>query len=566
MAVRPSPFNTCFCLLVLATTSAKADHMVCEPQAAGSGQTTPLEQVAVKHITINNRPIFEEDDKAIWLHYLANNLHIKTQPHIIENHLSFEKGDTISLDDVEESERLLRQLDYLRDANVRFEKDCNHQPNGNINVTTWDHWTLYPKINFSRSGGENKYSYGLKDDNLLGLGIQGNFRYFADKDRTGYGIKVDAPITYIKHSELSLAAFDNDDGYRYGIAWRKPFYTLNTTDSYYFDNDHSKQDLHIDQNGDDENVFIAKRKFFETGYGWSQGKVDGWTRRWTLGLTASDESFAPIMDSNDVSLAVPNDRHYIYPWLQYQVIEDDFEVISDVHFIHEKEDHHLGWRRFIRLGFEADNDDSDKDYAGHLRASISKGMLVGKHLWFGSASGTVDFGVAEDDYYKASAGFEYFYNWTPANKLYVKTEITLSGNNYIDQPITLGGNREDDDNSFGFSPAAQPTVRGYPSQYQHGNNRWQTTVEARHYPSIELYRLVRVAWVGFIDAGRASGTENIVSNNEQSGTLASIGFGLRLASIRSSGQNVIHIDIAKPLTTGDNVDSWSISAHAEKKF
>ncbi len=571
MAVRPSPFYSLICALALSPLSANADHPDCEPQplntATGSdmGQTTAPDSVNIKQITIQNQPIFEEDDQAIWLHYLANNLHIKTKPHIIKNHLSFDEGDTVTLSDIEESERLLRQLDYLRDANVRFERDCNHQPNGNVDVTTWDHWTLYPKINFSRSGGENKYSYGLKDDNLLGLGIQGNFRYFSDKDRTGYGIKLDAPITSIQHSTLSLAAFDNDDGHRYGIGWGKPFYTLNTTDSYYFTSDHSKQDSHIDQNGDEENVFIATKKLFETGYGWSQGKVDGWTHRWTLGISANEETFGSVMDGDEVSLAVPNNRRFIYPWLQIQSIEDDYEVISDVHFINAKEDHHLGWKHSLRIGLEADNGRSDKDYAGHLRASTSKGILSGKHLWFGSLSATTDFGVATDDYYKTSAGFEYFYNWSPANKLYLKTEITISGNNYIDQPVTLGGSKGDD-SELDYIPAAEPSVRGYPSQYQHGNNRWQTTVEARHYPNIELYRLVRVAWVGFIDAGRASGTENIISNNEQKGTLASIGFGIRLASIRSSGQNVIHIDIAKTLTSGEHVDSWSISAHAEKTF
>jgi hypothetical protein len=39
-----------------------------------------------------------------------------------------------------------------------------------------------------------------------------------------------------------------------------------------------------------------------------------------------------------------------------------------------------------------------------------------------------------------------------------------------------------------------------------------------------------------------------------------------MASIRSSGRNVIHFDVAKTLTSGANVDSWGIRVHAKQRF
>ncbi|MGK0440222.1 MAG: outer membrane protein assembly factor BamA [Pseudohongiellaceae bacterium] len=553
------------CCNLLFSPALYADHAECKP---GTGQTTPPKNVNIKSIDIENFTIFEIDDQSIWLHRLANDLHINTKPHIIESRLSFEEGDDITLEDVQESERLLRKLSYIRDAKVELSTDCNHHPDGVVKVKTWDHWTLYPRVNFSRSGGENKYSYGIQDDNLLGLGIQSNFKYFSDGDRAGYGIKLSAPITSLRHSTLSMAAFNNDDGYRYAASLRKPFYTLNSTKSYYFNSEHHEQDLHIDQNGndDDENVFKAQQTFFEAGYGWSEGKVNNWVSRITLGFTSNEESFAPTDDVDSVTLATPNDREFVYPWAQFQVIENDYEVIPDVHFIQEKEDHHLGWQHIIRLGIETDDSDNQDDLAGHLRTHSTKGLLSGKHLVFGSVSTALDFGVANSDYYKVATGLEYFYNWNPSNKLYLKTELTLSDNNYLDRPITLGGEISDDDNDFEITTIAQPTVRGYPAQYQQGSNRWQTSLEARHYPGIELYRLVRIAWVAFFDAGRAWGGDNITTANEESSALASFGFGVRMASIRSSGRNVIHFDVAKTLTSGANVDSWGIRVHAKQRF
>ena len=566
MAFRPTHLLTAFCCSLLQSNLAIADHRECEPEPLGAGQTPAPSQVVVSEIIVESNPIFEDDDQAIWLHHLANKLHVKTKPHVTLSRLSFETGDTITLEDLEESERLLRRQRYFRAAEVNFETDCNHQPNGKVSVKTWDHWTLYPRISFSRSGGENKYSYGLKDDNLLGLGIRGNFKYFSDEDRTGYGMKLEAPITHFKHTNASISAFDNDDGYQYGLGIGKPFYTLNTKQSQFADIDHGKFDKHINQNGDDLNVFETKKKFFETGYGWSRGKQSRWINRWAIGITADEKSFNTAQDSDETTIAVPDDRRFIYPWLQFQTIEDDFETIPDVHFIHRKEDHHLGWHHRVRLGLEADNTEEQDDVAGHLETMSSKGFLSDKHLLFASVSTNVDFGVADKDFYKASTGLEYFYNWKPNTKLFIKTELTVSENNYLDQPLTIGGDLDADDSQLDFISTAQPIVRGYPSQYQHGNKRWQMSVEARHYPGIELYRLIRVAWVGFLDAGRAWGDRGLLAENEQEDTISSIGIGLRLASLRSSGNNIIHIDLARTLTSGEEVKTWEIRAQARHKF
>ena len=561
MVVKPLALSTAlyiFSLSILSHTvyaNCDSSHLVNTSTAA----------LPISEIIIHSNPIFENDDQAIWIHHLLNKLHLNTKTNVIKSHLTFEVGDSISKENIKESERLLRNKRYLRDATITINNNCG-KPQAIVN--TWDNWTLLPKISVSRTGGENSYIFGFKDDNFLGRGIKSTLTYFSDEDRTGYGLNLRSPLTHFKHTNLGITAFDNDDGYRYGIKLSRDFYSLNSKYSRFIETEQNTYRQTIQQNGEDINIFKSRKDFADIGFGWSQGKQQGWVSRWIIGLRLDQSDFKPTSnDDNDLYTVIkPENRDFIYPWLEYQRIEDRYQIIKDVHFIGTKEDHHLGWRYSARLGFEVDDDYHEQSTAGHLRASLHKGIRSNKHLLFVSSQATWDFGIQEHDFYKLSTGFEYFYD--PGNKtiFYTKTEYTQSENNYLDQPITLGGSLDDGDNTLEFTSAGDAIVRGYPSQYQHGNKRWQITGEVRHYPGIEFYRLVRLAWAGFIDVGRAWGENDAITRNEQTGAISSAGIGIRMASIRSSGRNIIHLDLAKPLTTGEELNGWEIRLQAKHKF
>lgn len=553
-------------VLVLLVPVSQVMAQDCQPLAMGEGQTPRPKGVLVSDIEFYSNDVFVEDDQAIWLHYLANSLHINTKKHIVRSLLDFKTGDIVTLNDIAEAERLLRQNDYLRDAVIDLDLDCNNRANGKVVVNTWDNWTLYPKVNFNRSNGVNRYSYGLKDSNLFGLGIHSDFKYFSEEDRTGYGFSVDAPITTFEHTTVNLLAFDNNDGFRYGGGFEKPFYTLNSTDSHFFRSEHRQLDVHVSQNGDEINVFEQNQKEVSLGIGRSEGKIEQWTKRWTLGVTVSELDFSAVTPEIGNTLALPLNRDFTYPWLEFAMIEDDYVVLTDVNFIYNKEDHHIGWKHFLRVGVEANRNNQERDVAGHIAASSSKGYLNDNHLVFLGVDGVMDVGVAEDDFYKLSAKAEYFYNLSSAIKFKFNSQVTHSENNYLDQPISLGGDNDDQNESLGFESSKDVVVRGYPDQYQHGNKRWQMTAEARYYPGVEFYRLFRLAYVSFVDVGRAHGNDGVLLENEQSGILSSVGVGIRIASLRASGKNLIHIDLARPLTTGKDLSGWDIRIGVKNKF
>jgi hemolysin activation/secretion protein len=89
-------------------------------------------------------------------------------------------------------------------------------------------------------------------------------------------------------------------------------------------------------------------------------------------------------------------------------------------------------------------------------------------------------------------------------------------------------------------------LRGYPLRYQAGNHRALITLEERLYTDIFLWRLFRLGAAAYIDVGRAWGGPHVNLNDP--GWLANAGLGLRIFSVRSAFSNVLHVDVAMPIS------------------
>lgn len=90
-----------------------------------------------------------KEDK--WLFRLANAMHIRTRPAVIERALLFKTGDLLSVAVIEETERLLRRNRYLYD--VQILPLAYHDGVVDIEVRTRDTWSLDLGFSAGRAGG-----------------------------------------------------------------------------------------------------------------------------------------------------------------------------------------------------------------------------------------------------------------------------------------------------------------------------------------------------------------------------------------------------------------------------
>jgi hemolysin activation/secretion protein len=263
--------------------------------------------------------------------------------------------------------------------------------------------------------------------------------------------------------------------------------------------------------------------------GWSEGLKGRWVKRFTIGFARDESRFAPA--PGDVpSNPVPPDRVLAYPWVGFELVEDDFEKAKNRDQIERTEDFSLGTRFRASLGYSSDRFGADREavvfngiFGTGFQATDSSTMLMDS-----VASGRVESGSVRDTTLGASG------------RLYVRISETwllyslLSGN--------LGRNLDEDHE---LVLGGENGLRGYPRRYQGGDRSALFTLEGRYYSSLYPFRLVRVGGAVFYDMGRAWGGS--YAKALDAGILRDVGVGLRLGLTRSGLGNVIHIDMAVPV-------------------
>lgn len=543
-------------------------------------------------------PIFDSNSADFfWLHEFANWIHINSQPTALYRELSFQTGDSIQSADLAEAQRLLRAKSYLRDAKITVAEQCNADGRHNIQVETWDNWSLLPSIGFGRSSGQNKFSLGFKEDNLLGYGVRASVKYQSDYLRHGYETKIEMPLSLtgidsLQHSYLTTEWTDNNDGSRSYLLFDKPFYQAKTPLMLRAEWLNDQRLDQIYQQDQLTRQFLTEEKLFELSTGWLMSSADKEQLRLLAGYRSQQWQFA--VDPLHPTWQLPFDRRYQYPWLGLEYQQQQYQVLSDLYLINHPEDINLGWHHQFKIGLQTSDLAPAQSLGYHLQLQSDKGFGNNDNLWLVSAAANGMFGVSSGNQLKLKLQAENFYRLSSSFTLYHKLAYAHRNKVWLDDPLTLGGDSG---------------LRGYPVQYQHGNQSWLGTAELRWYPHLTLYQLIDVGFVAFIDAGRVSGSAatnqqywvnqqnftkagagytvpillNVgmhvptltdatsltqVSNTEllNGKWLGSVGIGARLFSSRSSNNHVIHIDLSKPVGSAEYMNAWEIQLKVEQRF
>ncbi len=496
--------------------------------------------------------IFDKNEEGfVFLHRWANAIHIDTKQITLENEAAFFLDKCAkNFSDMAELERHLRSRKYLRDAKVTSDEMVE-----NITVTTWDNWSLMPTISFGRQGGESTYSFGIKERNFLGLGIDAEIETYKNSQRKGYKVKTTIPLFSKKNIDLKLRFADNDDGTQQSLFLRKHFASFYTNNAYQVGfNEESRNDT-IYQNNDELAIFAHDISYKNAEYAWLNFNNENSLVRYRVGITQDlhEFSYTDNAKNNPNSPLLPQDRDFIYPWIGFDYIEKNFKKLTNIHLITQIEDFNHGWQFSSRLGIS----DGEKENSAWalFQAEIHKGFEIHDDaLVLMNIALNGDIYDQQDHRVLLNINTEYFYNFNSSWGFYLNNTNVISNNQYLDKPVTIGGNTG---------------LRGFPLQYQHGEHSVKFTNEIRYYPYINIFKLFDLAGAAFIDTARTFGNiegQGIVGNIEN-GWLYSIGLGARLYSPHSAGNHqVIHIDFAFPQSDNPDIDNFEIRVKAKQSF
>lgn len=507
-----------------------------------------LAGAVIGEIVFDNQNIFatELPDEDVTLFRLANRLHIQTRQSTISNQLLFHTGETYSRQKLEESERLLRTRRYVVDAHIY--PFAYRDGRVDIKVFTRDVWTLQPGISFGRTGGANTSGVKLEEANLFGYGKQFSLDYNSNVDRKTTVLDYRDPQLFGSWWALSTQIGNNSDGNKKALTVEHPFYSLDTRWSAgvsLLDERRINPIYDLGNAVDEYSVSQRSATFYK---GWSAGLENNWVKRWTAGVTYSDKQF----ESSQSSLAsgyAPPSRKLVYPWVGYELIENQFRKLENLDQIGRTEDLSLGWRSALQIGLAAKAYGADRT-ALIATGSLSRGERPNEHeileVQLG-ASGRVESGQLQNSMFTFSS--QYYWRHSPRRLSFLSLQADVSHHLDLDQQLTLGG-----DNG----------LRGYPLRYQAGAGRWLLTAEQRFFSDWYPFRLVHVGGAIFYDMGRTWGDNSLGSRSV--GVLRDIGFGLRIGQSRSGLGNVTHLNLAFPLDARGDIKKVQFLIETKRSF
>lgn len=500
-------------------------------------------------VTVRDLPIFDQriegEKKAIYR--LADRLHVDTRDSVIEAQLLFRSGDLYSRHLLEETERNLRQLRFIREPEVRI--TGYHDGVVDLEVVAHEVWTTNPGLSYGRSGGTDKTGIELEELNLLGFGKHLAFDYSDDVDRSSFAVRWHDPNMFGSRWRNDLVLRDSDDGSGQSLNVERPFYALDTHWSAGVALGRDESVEHVYRLGEQVAGYGQRLEFGELRYGWSAGLRDGWVRRFTAGLRRdhADFGFAP---DETAPAALPLSRHLDYPWLRFEAIEDDFDTTRNKDLIARTEDFQFGTRYSVEVGWAGEAFGSDRN-AAILRAEAARGFRLGDdHALFLDAalSGRQESGDFRDAL--LTAGLRYYVPDGPKRTFYASLTAEAGHRLDADHERLLGGDSG---------------LRGYPLRYQAGQGRAILTLEQRFYTKYSLWRLADVGGAIFFDVGKSWGG-SAFGPTENQGLLKDIGFGLRLGSAKTALANVLHIDVAFPLDGDRSISSVQVLVQTKRSF
>jgi len=514
-----------------------------------------LETVVVANVYICAQDVFDEtnDEENGPFYKAVNFLHIKTKDKYIKEQLLFLPGDTVDQRLLDETERELRKNNYIQSAEITTRANKQNPEAVDVIVKTADAWTTEPTLSYGRSGGVSTSSFGLREDNLFGMGIRFSVKQKYDIDRDSIEFKF-TDNTFLS-SDKSLAAeyANTSDGYVKGLRISKPYLSLDDRYTYGFSFKNEIREDHYYVLGEESMSLTGRHKTSDFYLGLSKGFLNDRTIRHQLGIQSNSAKFTDLVIepsavyTADILNMVDESTHA--PYYEVQIIQDRFKKVYNIHSIGKVEDRNYGFELRARFGI-ADNYTRSDHQQRFYEFEIAKIFEISKDsdLYFHTGfMGLVD--VENDNEALTSVEIEYFKSQSHNYKFFSSLNVDYGHNLRNGQQIYL-------DNMTG--------LRGYPVNHLSGSRSIIFTMEERVYFDKVLWNVVNTGAAIFIDVGDIAGDPEL--DKLDIDYFRSVGIGFRLGSNRSSSMQILHIDFAKPLDAHSGSRAYQFAIEIKSRF
>lgn len=528
------------CCLPIALVPCLFAAATAPPRKPSEWRGLEASKATVGEIVIHIQPVFDlsKSSENTFLGRGANNLHIATREVVVRRVLLFKEGDRVVARDIYQTERLLRELAFIKEARIQPEVMAD----GKVRAHVWvrDAWTIEVRASVQQVGGQRSVNLGIKDQNFMGTGKTIGVSVTKDHERSDSQFSYSDPQLLGSRWKLSGDYQALSDGNARTLLVERPFFALGAPWSATIGGQTRKSRLVI---------YDVSKPIYEVPY-WANSIRLGaaWPIRleddrvWRAGIafTADDRRYGELsildpLTTEHAPLLVG--RRQRGPALSLSYHQDAYETFQDMQGMDVSEDYNLAWEGSLEVGSYTRRMGSTRP-GPYLQVEISNGWSVApEELTLFKGSFHMRPGSTEGENLRMNASVSSYLQLTPTYEL----------------AAYLGGSRirRPDPENYEYIGGAEG-LRGYPNAIHPGNAHWVFSVENRLFTEQRWWGLFRVGYVAFVDVGSV----HRLNGQGWSPVYPDIGVGLRLGDLKSSLARVLLITVTVPLSRQPGQSGW----------
>jgi hypothetical protein len=494
--------------------------------------------VQVNDVNVDVKDVFDTSlpQESAWPYRFVNKLHIHTRASVIRRELLAKPGETVTELTLEESERNLRALDFIKSAKVEHvpvpgEPKTSNKVN--LNVTVQDAWTTQPQANFGSVGGQSSFSLGFVEENFLGYGKTVSYfnSYNAGVSENDFSYMDPQFLNTRWHLDGTYNRATTGDTEILNL--QRPFYSINTRYSYGGTVNSDQQLQKLYQNGNEISRYTDHHHDYETFFGTRLNNDPLVAYRLTVRYRDLKDQY--FVDPLTEPGTLPANKAYVGPLLQWTRDPSDFIKDTFVDKAGRVEDINLGHQFVINSGF-----------SGRSLGATDNTIPIGALHSFGFGEQTNGFGLVS----YGLAG-RYVLNDAPGvghrfdNMLYFATfngyrhGLTPWPLTHVVHAETAWLQNADTQNLLQLG--GDTGLRAFKIQSFTGNKSMLLNYESRLFYPDEVFRLAYLGGAIFAEGGQVQPQGDPFNRND---FRADVGLGLRVGLTRSSGGSLIRLDVA----------------------
>jgi len=509
----------------------------------GIGATAFAEDsLRISKIHIKTKDVF--DDAVVHtpfeqkLYEFGNWFHIETKESVIRRKLPFSEGDTVPYSKIQDTEKNLRSLRYISDANIEARKDS--LGNTDLYIETSDNWTFAPEFSLGKANEKLLWGVGLLESNLLGLGHSVGFFYKRTEERDLKYLLYKTDDFIFPHNKFDFLLSENTDGFSRSVGLSYPFISRAKNQwSYNIDFLWEERDEKFYESKNSAPIWIREGLWEDSLSVWLQRSFGGSSFKTYIGLGYDYHWIGEYPISNGCSRS----WRYADSRLGFSL------AMSRIHLEKKYNLHRVKWAENVERGYfiktivsknfeELDAHNND----WHFRHNISLSLGIGEHNF--SANGRSSFYYNGDTVRDINSELlgEYIFKpslrWSSVLSSHIQSWQKTDGRySAFNKQLYLDG--------YNIFP-------GFPSHYLVGENTFAFKAEQRFFPGFEFLTQIP-SFTVFLTAGQAT---DELRNFEPRDLIYMAGIGLRGSSSKSVQGIVSHVNLSWPLN-GDLKDGFA---------